>query len=267
LGNAKDTQDCVIDYLGYHTGSCIGYIANGISTVANTSFNIFRRMVIISTDGACVKTILADNNLWIQERYSVLGTATYCADWQAGTVGGEGTLAETHNVFTANKPAVGRTGTTPAGDITILALDKANSTPDPVLESGATVYWKNTSTATYDGVVHSYSPTVTADGTPLTSVATAGFYQLDTKMVRGIASAVITTDGVGAGGLRFTLPSGYPVKTSGFAVVSAQETSTGVGLTGSMLSTGTFLRVLTTAGAYPGGNGKTVLVSFWYFTD
>lgn len=105
-----------------------------------------------------------------------------------------------------------------------------------------------------------YTPVLTSAGA-ITAATVSGRYVRIANLVWVRIVIVITTNGTGAFPLRATLP----FTANGPAMLAGGETaSQGVAEFGEILAAGLTVSIKTVAGAYPGGDGRTLVVSGFY---
>jgi hypothetical protein len=211
----------------------------------------------------------ADNNDWYFVRtYKVpSGTAGEAISCLGGPTAGERVRAERFWELTANLPlrAYG-TGTyaVAAGSINIYNLDVENGTPNPIVETGATVFWKKDETALPDTPWQTYTPTLSASSGTLTTATGTGLYRRRGNIVYLKMDINITTNGTAAGELRFSLPIAT-TGTYGNTFHGKERGLTGKAVVGFANGGGaTVCGLQFYDGAYPGANGSVINVSGFY---
>jgi hypothetical protein len=107
------------------------------------------------------------------------------------------------------------------------------------------------------------TPTPTAGTGSLTSASASLKYNKDGRKVSFTATVIITTNGTGATYIAIPLPV---AAGAGAVCCSAFDETAVLGLVGYIPSSGTSVRIYTPAGAYPGANGKTLMVEGHYWT-
>lgn len=233
----------------------------------NVSFNYFEDVHIVTANTSGVMEYGADNNTWALETITVAGSATYSVElFGTNLPTSTGTSAEQFIHFSSNKPilshAVGMS--IDAGPSTLFYLDKSNSSPDPVIETGASFYWQDTTTVITDGSIKTWTPTITSSGGTLGTVSSINDnYQYDGRFIRGTIAFAITTAGSSPTG-NINIP--LPVAADSNASVSGIEISTGKALIGYILnpSAPTVMSVHYYDNSFAGGNGTTLIISFEY---
>jgi hypothetical protein len=108
-----------------------------------------------------------------------------------------------------------------------------------------------------------WTPTISASsGSITTSSVGYAVYRLINRTVFFSISITVTTNGTGAGFLRFTPPTGSPQYGGNF---TARNGTSGVGLIATVATAGSQVLISTTAGAYPVADGQTVVCQGFYF--
>ncbi len=112
-----------------------------------------------------------------------------------------------------------------------------------------------------------YTPTSTGDLASFSEATTQGEYQVDNDKVFFNAAVSIVTNGPPADAVRIGLPPDLAIRPGSFSAIACQEQTVGDPLGASIEAGSTFVRIVGPAGAYPGGDGKVIFVSGWYFLD
>jgi hypothetical protein len=108
-----------------------------------------------------------------------------------------------------------------------------------------------------------WTPTISSSsGTITTSSVGYAVYRIIDRTVFFSISITVTTNGTGAGFLRFTPPTGSPQYGGNF---TARNGTSGVGLIATVATAGSQVLISTTAGAYPVADGQTVVCQGFYF--
>jgi len=271
LGEAKDLQFNRICYTGrqVEAASGISLRLSGDSS-GNVSFNLFENIDIVHKNGLAIDCENVDNNVYANVRTLVVGggSATNSIQFRGGASSNVSARGEQIQHLSCNLPVISKgTGTYTVGaqNNVIHALDKENSSPDPTIEVGSTLYWQNTNTRIYDGNWTSYTPTITTGTGSITTLGTvAAKYRLEGKTCFFEISVTITTNGTGATSMKATLPSG-PGNIVSSVACAGYATATGKGLVG-FLQGGTQLCVFNNSGdgSYPGADGAILIVNGFY---
>jgi pectate lyase len=109
----------------------------------------------------------------------------------------------------------------------------------------------------------SYTPTVSSSTGTITTASATGKWKRVGKLIAVQQTITITTNGTGAGNLRATLP--FDAESTDF-IGSGRENA----VTGNMLqlqTSGNLVIYRTTANAYPGGDGRSILGTIVYEVD
>lgn len=213
--------------------------------------------------------INSDNNDWYFTRtYKVpSGTATESISCLGGANSGERVRAERFWHLSTNLPlrAYGTgTYTVAAGPVNIYNLDTENGTPSPVVDTGATVFWKKDVTALDDTPWQTYTPTLSASSGTLTSASANGLYIRRGNIVYIKVTITITTNGTAAGQLQFTVPIAS-TGSYGNALHGFERALTGnavVGFIDGGSSTVAYFKNYN--GTYPGANGYVFNINGFY---
>lgn len=269
LGEATDSQYNRIRYVGRQKEAAAGVsLRLKGSATANPSFNWFEFVDITHKDAQAIVEENADNNIWgdVRTFMAVGGAASSSIEWDGGASSGVSCRSELFLHISTNKAAVAKgTGsfTVGAQNIRIFSLDKGNSTPDPTVETGATAYWQNDSTPIYDTAWTAFTPTITAGAGTFTSVAGTGRYRRQGNIVYIQITVTITTNGTASSFISATLP--VTAGASGFGVPQGYESSvTGKEVRGAVTSGSSSCVMQFYDGTYPGGDGRTILISGFY---
>lgn len=265
LGAARDTQKCYIAFAGRQIEAPNGFaLTCGGDATANVSMNDFSCDIQHKNVQAIYLTN-TDNNAWSFVRtYKVGGgAATESVACLGGAANAERVRSERFYEFTANLPlrAYG-TGTYafPAININIYNLDNENGTPAPIVDTGASVFWKKDSTALPDTPWSDYTPVLSAGAGTLTSATATGSYAQRGKIMTVRVQIVITTNGTASSTLRFTLPIAT-AGTLGAVFHGKERATTGKSVEGFVDGGGQSIVALQFYdGTYPGANGYVINV-------
>lgn len=224
---------------------------------ANVSFNVFENIAISHSNATAVLIENGDNNVWLNVIALKSGTATISIDYApaaGSSVGDEIFLHLSCSVAVRARATNGG-----AQNVRILGLDKGNSSPDPVIDAGATLYWQNTNTPIAHGWT-SWTPTFTsAGGTLGTTTINRARYIRYGLAVHFYIDVTITSAGTApTGDIRFTLP--VPANTVACAgTVSGHEAALNGNVIGGHID-GTNARGTFSFdnGATPSGNGNVL---------
>ena len=106
-----------------------------------------------------------------------------------------------------------------------------------------------------------YTPTITATSGTFTSVSATGIFSAVGRRVDFKYAITITTNGTAAGAVVATMP----ISPTATCIIPGREnTATGKMLQG-IVSTGGGMNIYDYSGAYPGGDGRSLIVSGSYF--
>lgn len=267
IGEAKDTQ---LNYIRAVTRSveapnAIGMIAGGDS-VANTSFNEIE-LLAQHKNAPALKCTNSDNNrFYVRSFVAGGGTALYNVELHGGPTSPLRSRAELFMILSSSLPlrAFG-TGTYVVGSTghSIYSLDKANGTPDPVVDVGASVFWSSSTGAMMNTSPVQYTPTVAASsGTITTASASAQYFDRgNIRYYKGIVT--ITTNGTGAGVLNVSLPS-VVVGATGTIANGMERAITGKAVQGYADAGASLVGLRFYDGTYPGANGHVINFQGWY---
>lgn len=264
LGEGKDTQRNIINVQSRQVEAPAGYGIglDGVSD-ANTSLNrIFFEAVHANVPAAIVNN--ADNNTWELFRTFCVGTATNCIELRGAATESVSARGEKFNKFSANLPAhiYGTEDYTYPSTNHRFDLDTDNGTPFPTGGTGATFHVLNSTSGMPEDVGKAYTPSLAAGSGAFTSATAFGRYVRRGKVVDVTIEVSITTNGTAAtsviAGLPFTAASPRSYYASG-----VEAAVTGNAVQGRIEPGGSTI-VLQTAGAYPGGNGRLIGVTFTY---
>lgn len=152
LGEGRDTQYNIFRLKSRNNNAAGTLMRAQGDSGANVSLNLFEYFEGWHKDNDAVICENVDNNTWIRTRIfrAAAGTASNSIVWQGGDTESESARNETFLHLTATMAPIAKgtgTYTVAAQDINILQLDKGNATPDPTVETAASVYW-----GTNDGV-------------------------------------------------------------------------------------------------------------------
>jgi len=265
LGEARDTQRNRIRFQGRQIESPGGKgLVLGGDSGANTSMNEIWADISHANAPAIIEAN-ADNNDWVFVRtYRIpTGTTTEAVSWFGGASELTSCRGERFWFLTGNLPSKGH-GTTDgftvgATNINIIQLDTDNGTPAPIVSAGASVNFQKQSTPFGDTPWVDYTPVITAASGTFTSVSAIGRFLKRGKIVNVQFTITITTNGTAAVAVHASLP----LTVSSAAVGQGKETI----VTGNMVSAimaGTNAAIQTSTGAYPGGDGRSIIVTGEY---
>jgi len=269
LGEAKDVQrnKLRMQLRQIEAPNAFAFTAGG-DAAANFSKNELW-LDIQHTDQTAIYLTNTDNNDWNFVRtFKVLsGAATESIACLGGANLAERVRAERFWHLSANLPlhAYG-TGAyaVAAGSINIYNLDVENGTQNPIVDTGATVFWKKDTTALPDTPWQTYTPTLSASSGTLTTATAAGFFRRRGNIVYLKADISITTNGTAAGELRFSLPIAT-IGTYGNIFSGKERALTGKSIVGFAEGGGaTVCGLQFYDGTYPGANGSVISVSGFY---
>jgi hypothetical protein len=222
------------------------------------------------TDIQPLYLVNSDNNDWMFFRAYCAGAATESVSCLGGTQAVNTCRAERFWQFTANRPlhAYGTNSSPafayPSVKINIYNLDKENGTPDPAVDAGASVFWKNDRSALPDTPWIAYTPTVTSGSGTITTKTATGKYIQRGNIVYVKAEIRITTNGTGAGYIAFTLPVQAGASTTANTVAGKERAITGNTVSGHIDGGATGCNIQKYDGTYPGGDGYVITVSGFY---
>lgn len=152
LGEARDTQVNTFSQISTRifNSSGVGIHLDGVvAPAANTSMNLFSNIDCYHKDGDGFVFAGCDANLVQRIRvYRAAGGSGSGIVFEAGSVSGDEARANILVHVSGNTGAVAQgteSDTVPSHDNTILLLDDDNSTPVPTAETGATIYYGDTS--------------------------------------------------------------------------------------------------------------------------
>jgi len=269
LGEARDTQQCRIRLKcrQIETPLAFGMVCTG-DGVPNFSMNEIW-IDAQHSDRQVLYLINSDNNDWrfFRATKTLSGSATESVSCLGGATEPTRCRSERFWQFTGGTPlrAYG-TGsyTYAATDINIYNLDKANGTPNPIVNTGASVFWKNDSTALPNTPWIEYTPTLTVQSGAFTTVAAYGSYIRRGNIVYIKISIAIPNNGTAAGWIKFSLPIAA-IGNIGSLVSGKERGVTGNVVCGYIDGGGaTDCLLQKYDGTYPGGSGYTIAVSGFY---
>jgi hypothetical protein len=269
LGEAKDVQrnKLRLQLRQIEAPSGFGFTAGG-DTTANFSKNELWIDVQHSNQTAIYLVNTDNNDWWFTRIYKPpAGTAVESIACLGGPTLAERVRAERFWHLSSNLPlrAYG-TGTyaVAAQTINIYNLDVENGTPNPTVDTGATVFWKKDTTALPDTPWQSYTPTLSATSGLLTTATAAGQYRQRGNIVYLKAQITITTNGTAAGALNFSLPIAT-TGTHGNTLNGKERAITGKAVAGYVEGGGaTVCGLQFYDGTYPGANGSVINISGFY---
>ncbi len=152
LGEARDTQVNTFSQIStriFNSGGVGIHLDGVVAPAANTSMNLFSNIDCYHKDGDGFVFAGCDANLVQRIRvYRAAGGSGSGIVFEAGSVSGDEARANILVHVSGNTGAVAQgteSDTVPSHDNTILLLDDDNSTPVPTAETGATIYYGDTS--------------------------------------------------------------------------------------------------------------------------
>lgn len=269
LGEAKDTQRNKIRLKARQIEAASGFcfVAGG-DAVGNFSKNEVW-FDAQHKNLPAIYLVNTDNNDWRFVRtYKVpSGTATECISCLGGATAGVRVRSERfwHLSSNVSLHAYGTSSyTVGAASINIYNLDVENGSPNPIVDAGATVYWKKDTTALSDTPWQTYTPTLSAVSGSLTTATAVGQYRRRGNIVYIKLQINITTNGTAAGALGFSVPIAT-TGTYGSTIQGKERALTGKAIAGFLDGGGStvcFLQFYD--GTYPGSNGSVINVSGFY---
>ena len=271
LGEARDLQRNVFRYTSrqIEAPAGVGLRLTGDAT-ANVSMNIFERIDVAHANAEAISLDGSDNNTWQSVRCLESGTATNSIIFRGSDASATQISANEEFWHVTVNQAVIAKGTSsytyPAANIRIHALDKGNGSPDPTIETGASLYWSNQTTPIYDGVWQTYTPTIAASAGTFTTVSATGRYQYKPNGIQLEITVVITTIGTASGYWTATLPVTSKNNPHGSALAAIEIQSTGAVGGGYVGPAATTVVVRAADGSFFGTTGRTVIVTGFYAT-
>lgn len=212
LAEGRDTQKNRITYWGRNVE---GTGKNGVSlrlkgdTGANTSFNNLW-VDIQHGDYPAIVIENADNNdWWMCRTYHGAGAATESISFLGGASAFECARSERfHSLSTSLPVRAYGTGTyaSAAANISLLWNDQENATPEPIVDTGATIYWNKSNTPFGSYPWQSYTPVITAGSGTFTTVSAQGYFRVRGKMCDYKIYITVTTNGTASLYVIATLP-------------------------------------------------------------
>lgn len=269
LGEARDVQQCRIRLKSRQIEAPLGF---GMVCTGSGTPNFSMNQVWLDArhkDRQALYLINSDNNDWMFFRaiQAPGGTATESVSCLGGVNSAERCRAERFFQFTSTVPlrAYGTDSYTVASEfINIYNLDRENGTPYPIINTGASVFWKNDSSALPDTPWKEYTPTLTVASGSLTTAVAYGSYIRRGNVVYIKISIAIPDNGTAAGWIKFTLP--IPAIGNIGSLVSGKERGVTSNVVCGYIDGGgaTDCMLQTYNGLYPGGTGYTIAVSGFY---
>jgi|GEM_PF-3861131 len=269
LGEAKDVQrnKLRLQLRQIEAPGGFGFTAGGDAT-GNFSKNELWIDVQHYNQTAIYLVNTDNNDWWFTRTYKPpAGTAVEAIACLGGPTLAQRVRAERFWHLSSNLPlrAYG-TGTyaVAAQTINIYNLDVENGTPNPTVDTGATVFWKKDTSALPDTPWITYTPTVSTSVGTITTSSASGAYIRRGNIVYLKAQITITTNGTGAGILKFTVP----IASAGLLpnlFVGKERAVTGKAVAG-FLDGGaqTIVDLQLYDGTYPGADGHVINVSGFY---
>lgn len=262
LAEGRDCQFNRIYYWGHQQFQTAPALLLNGDAIANVSLNDFMQLDLWHKDGTAFVCINPDNNNYYNTRVFCAGTATNSIEWRGGATSVESTRDEHYLFFTATKAAIAKgtgTYTVAAKRIFIDIVDKGNGTPDPTIETGASVI---------DGQWRSYTPTATSGtGTITTSTATGRYRRRSASKVDIEINLAITTNGTGASYIRMTLPKASGPSALAQNVTGIETAISGKTLRGLIVTNSSNCDIDFYDATYPGVDGANVSVAGSYETS
>jgi len=265
LGEASDFQNNVVRLqIREIETSGLGVVCGG-NSVANVSLNEFW-VDIQHANASGIHCVNADNNDWRYVRVfrAAGGTATESVTLLGGPTDAERCRAERFHYLTSTVAlrAYG-TGSYTFGSTNhkIYCLDTENGTPAPVVDAGASVYWRKDTTALEDTAWISYTPVLSTTVGSLTTSSATGRYAKRGKVIHFTVQIVITTNGTGAGVLQATLPF---VSAGAAAFTGVERGVTGKQINAFVDGNSSTLTMRFYDAVYPGANGAIINISGTY---
>lgn len=238
LGEAADTQNNKIRYVGRQIESpnAPSLVLDGSAT-ANTSQNELW-VTIQHNANAAIQLLNTDNNSFYSVVCYCVGASYESVSVYGGASSTQRARSDRFYYLSATKPlhAYGTGGAIPFAfasiNTQIFALDKENGTPDPSVEVGASVFWRNDRTPLPNTPSTNFASVLTSGTGTLTDATATMRYFLRGTQCFVHATVVITTNGTGASYLKLTLPFANFATFEGVFV--GKEMTTGKTLNGSI---------------------------------
>lgn len=284
LGEGTSLQNCRIKVYGDQIGSTgVGFQAYGVPPNGNFSYNQEIEVTIRHENATAIQLDSCDNNTFQVLRAARTGGGTGEGIIFNGSSDTAVCRANTFHRVYSNASVIARgtsSFTNPSRDNIILEYDTENATPNPTIETGATLFWRSNLNARWNfldlltgGSVRvngtsvlkatsesDWTPTIAAtSGSITTSSTPTARYTRIGPMVFFTIVITVTDNGTGAGSLTFTLPS-----TPAYAGTAVgRNASTSVGVTASWSTTST-VNVNLATNAYPVTSGQSLRISGSY---
>lgn len=270
LGENACIQKSIIKLEAYQIVSRTGvaFVLAGSSSANPSIVNEFY-FDVVHSDAPAGIVQNSDNNDWrLLRTYCIPGgTATESVSLLGGTVEPESSRLERFHFVSGNLPVhVYGTGTyaSPSYGHQFFCLDVGNGTPDPTIDAGASATYRRDQTPFGDTPWVSYTPTISASSGTITTSSATGTYLKRGRIVHVRVQITVTTNGTGAGQLRFTLPS----NTNGAigAIFTGRERAVTAKQVNGWVDGGTLntVGVMFYDGTYPAGNGYVLTITGWY---
>ena len=269
LAEGRDTQKNRITYWGRNVE---GDGANGVSlrlkgdSGANTSFNNFWVDIQHGDEPGIVVENADNNDWWMCRTYHGVGAATESISFLGGASAWVNARSERFHSLSTSLPvhAYG-TGdyTVAASNISLLWNDEENATPEPIVDTGATIYWNKSNTPFGSYPWQVYTPTVTAGSGTFTAVSAVGYFQVRGKICNYKIDITVTTNGTAAGFVQASL--WVPASGAIANVSTGKEIAVGFkSLSGFIGGAGTVVQIANYDGTYPAGDGYRLIVQGAY---
>ena len=266
LTESKDLQRCNIRVNARQIEAPNGVaVRAGGDAVANTSFNTIK-VLAQNFNVAAVICTNSDNNDWSVTAIKAGGAAAACVELHGGATSALTSRGERFLSLSSNLPlrAFG-TGTYAVASIhhNIYCLDKENGTPDPVVDTGASVFWQNSDSPLADTPWIPFTPNFVSSAGTITTKSSSGQYA-DRGNIRDFKIALaITTNGTGSGVLNVTMPNAA-AGSVGSVAHGLERAVTGKAVSGFLDASSSTLIVRFYDGTYPGANGHVINIAGCY---
>lgn len=268
LGEARDLQRNRIRYVSRQIEAPDGV---GLRLKGDTGANVSMNDLWMDSAHKNIASIVsenADNNDWwyIRTNRVTGGTASEAISWLGGATEPESTREERIHFLSSNllSQAYGTpTYAVPAKKIRIFTLDTGNGTPNPTVQTGASVYWNRADTPFGDTPWETATPTPTATTGTFTTVSATRRHMKRGKICFVQAVITITTNGTAAGEISLPLPFAEGASTAW--IFAGKETAvTGVMQMGIIGGGSSAILITGTDGLYSGGDGRSITINGFY---
>lgn len=256
LGEAKDFQNNRVHYQGRQLlGAGLSMVCAG-DAASNVSLNEFW-CDIQHRNAPAIYCVNSDNNDWryVRAHKPPVGTATESVSLLGGASSPERSRSERFHFLTATVPLHAHGGAFPSVNNKIYCLDKENGTPDPIVDSGASVFWMNDNTQYGDTPWKAFTPSISSSSGSLTSATATGRYLQRGNIIHYLISIAINTNGTGSGAVKATIP--FTAKEIGTSY-GKERAVTGKSISGFIERNTNSIFVQFYDGTYPGGNGYVI---------